>query len=108
LIQWKIINRKQSARWQHLSRLKASAFLFEKKFAWCYETQLINRKQSARWQHLSQLKGSAFLFEKKIVRRYETQQLMLEIGNAILGVIEPYNLKISSLHPSPIFVCKAD
>jgi hypothetical protein len=27
--QWKRINYKQSARWQHLSRLKASAFLFE-------------------------------------------------------------------------------
>jgi hypothetical protein len=27
--QWKRINRKQSTRWQHLSRLKASAFLFE-------------------------------------------------------------------------------
>ncbi len=27
--QWKRINRKQVARWQHLSRLKASAFLFE-------------------------------------------------------------------------------
>ncbi len=27
--QCKIINRKQIARWQHLSQLKASAFLFE-------------------------------------------------------------------------------
>ncbi len=27
--QWKRINRKQIARWQHLSRLKASAFLIE-------------------------------------------------------------------------------
>ena len=27
--QWKRINCKQIARWQHLSRLKASAFLFE-------------------------------------------------------------------------------
>ncbi len=26
LLQWKGINRKQSTRWQHLSRLKASAF----------------------------------------------------------------------------------
>jgi len=25
-VQWKGINRKQSTRWQHLSRLKASAF----------------------------------------------------------------------------------
>jgi hypothetical protein len=29
VVQWKRINCKQSARWQHLSRLKASAFLFE-------------------------------------------------------------------------------
>jgi len=29
LDQWKRINRKQSARWQHLSWLKASAFLYE-------------------------------------------------------------------------------
>ncbi len=28
-LQWKRINHKQSARWQHLSRLRASAFLFE-------------------------------------------------------------------------------
>ncbi len=27
--QWKRINHKQITRWQHLSRLKASAFLFE-------------------------------------------------------------------------------
>jgi hypothetical protein len=27
--QWKRINHKQIARWQHLSRLKARAFLFE-------------------------------------------------------------------------------
>jgi hypothetical protein len=27
--QWKRINHKQIARWQHLSHLKASAFLFE-------------------------------------------------------------------------------
>jgi hypothetical protein len=27
--QWKRINRKQNARWQHLSRIKATAFLFE-------------------------------------------------------------------------------
>jgi hypothetical protein len=32
-IQWKGINRKQSTRWQHLSRLKASAFFsLQKKF----------------------------------------------------------------------------
>ncbi len=29
--QWKGINRKQSTRWQHLSRLKASAFFSLKK-----------------------------------------------------------------------------
>ncbi len=29
LHQWKRFNRKQITRWQHLSRLKASAFLFE-------------------------------------------------------------------------------
>ncbi len=28
-LQWKRINCKQSARWQHLSRLKASAVFFE-------------------------------------------------------------------------------
>jgi hypothetical protein len=37
--QWKGINRKRSPRWQHLSRLKASAFFsLQKKFS-CYETQ---------------------------------------------------------------------
>jgi hypothetical protein len=36
---WKGINHKQSTRWQHLSRLKASAFFFlQKKFS-CYKTQ---------------------------------------------------------------------
>jgi hypothetical protein len=34
-IKWKRINCKQSARWQHLSRLKASTFLFEKYFVRC-------------------------------------------------------------------------
>ncbi len=39
ITQWKGINRKQSTRWQHLSRLKATAFFsFQKKFS-CYETQ---------------------------------------------------------------------
>jgi hypothetical protein len=31
-VQWKRINCKQSTRWQHLSRLKASAFLFKNFF----------------------------------------------------------------------------
>jgi len=40
--EWKIIDRKQIARWQHQSRLKASAFLFEFFLFFCYETgQLI-------------------------------------------------------------------
>ncbi len=33
--QWKRINCKQTARWQHLSLLKASAFLFEIFFVRC-------------------------------------------------------------------------
>ena len=33
--QWKRINCKQSTRWQHLSRLKASAFFFEIFFVGC-------------------------------------------------------------------------
>ncbi len=34
--QWKRINRKQGARWQHLSRLKAGAFFsLQKKFVRC-------------------------------------------------------------------------
>jgi hypothetical protein len=37
--QWKGINRKQSTRWQHLSRLKASAFFSLQIFFSCYETQ---------------------------------------------------------------------
>ncbi len=49
----------------------------------------INRKQSARWQHLSPLKASAFKLEF-FVRCSETRQLILEIGNAIKWVIEPY------------------
>ncbi len=32
-IQWKRINHKQSIRWQHLSRLKASAFFSLQKYA---------------------------------------------------------------------------
>ncbi len=36
-IQWKGINHKQSTRWQHLSRLKASALLSLQKNC-CYET----------------------------------------------------------------------
>ncbi len=39
LYQWKGINRKQSTRWQHLSRLKASAFFSLHKKISCYDTQ---------------------------------------------------------------------
>ncbi len=39
-VQWNGINRKQSTRWQHLSRLKASAFFFSlQKIFSCYKTQ---------------------------------------------------------------------
>jgi hypothetical protein len=40
-VKWKGINRKQSTRWQHLSRLKASAFFSLQKFLSCYETELL-------------------------------------------------------------------
>ncbi len=48
--QWKGIDHKQSTRWQHLSRLKASAFFsLQKKFS-CYKTQqLILRTGIAIW-----------------------------------------------------------
>jgi hypothetical protein len=36
---WKGINRKQSTRWQHLFRLKASAFFSLQKNFSCYKTQ---------------------------------------------------------------------
>ncbi len=39
LCKWKGINRKQSTRWQHLSRLKASAFFNLQNIFSCYETQ---------------------------------------------------------------------
>ncbi len=39
--QWKGINLKQSTRWQHLSRLKASVFFSLQKILSCYETQLL-------------------------------------------------------------------
>ncbi len=58
--QWKGINRKQGTRWQHLSRLKASAFFsLQKKFS-CYETQqLILGTGTAIWwvtePHLTQI-----------------------------------------------------
>jgi hypothetical protein len=35
LAEWKRINCKQSARWQHLSWLKDSAFVFENYFVSC-------------------------------------------------------------------------
>jgi hypothetical protein len=47
---WKGINRKQSTRWQHLSRLKASAFFALQKNFSCYETQqLILGTGTAIW-----------------------------------------------------------
>jgi hypothetical protein len=49
-LQWKGINRKQSTRWQHLSRLKASAFFSLQKKISCYETQrLILGTGTAIW-----------------------------------------------------------
>jgi hypothetical protein len=48
--QWKGINRKQSTRCQHLSRLKASAFFSLQKIFSCYETQqLILGTGNAIW-----------------------------------------------------------
>ncbi len=48
--EWKGINRKQSTRWQHLSRLKASAFFSLQIFFTCYETQqLILGTGTAIW-----------------------------------------------------------
>ncbi len=38
-LQWKRINHKQSAGWEHLSRLKACAFLLEIFFVRCQEMQ---------------------------------------------------------------------
>ncbi len=50
VFQWKGINRKQSTRWQHLSRLKASTFFSLQKIFSCYETQqLILGTGTAIW-----------------------------------------------------------
>jgi hypothetical protein len=50
LVQWKGINRKQSTRWQHLCRLKTSAFFSLQIFFSCYETQqLILGTGAAIW-----------------------------------------------------------
>jgi hypothetical protein len=47
---WKGINCKQNTRWQHLSRLKASALFFLQKNFSCYEThQLILGTGTAIW-----------------------------------------------------------
>ncbi len=47
--EWKGINHKQSTRWQHLSRLKASAYLSLQRNC-CYETQqLIHGTGTAIW-----------------------------------------------------------
>jgi len=44
------MNRKQRTRWQHLSRLKASAFFSLQKYFSCYETQqLILGTGTAIW-----------------------------------------------------------
>jgi hypothetical protein len=41
-LQWKRISRKQSARWQYLSQLKASAFFsLQKKISQLYETHQV-------------------------------------------------------------------
>ncbi len=48
--QWKGINSKQNTRWQHLSRLKASAFFSLQENFSCYETQqLILGTGTAIW-----------------------------------------------------------
>ncbi len=50
LTKLKGINHKQSTRWQHLSRLKASAFFSLQNFFSCYETQqLILGTGTAIW-----------------------------------------------------------
>jgi hypothetical protein len=48
--QWKGSNRKQSARWQYVSRLKASAFYrWENKLWWFKTQQLILGTGAANW-----------------------------------------------------------
>ncbi len=50
VLQWKGINRKQSTKWRHLSRLKASAFFSLQKNFSCYKTQqLIVGTGTAIW-----------------------------------------------------------
>jgi hypothetical protein len=62
--QWKGINRKQSTRWQHLSRLKASEFFSLQKNFSCYETQqLILGTGTAIW----------WVTEPHCQRRHNTQ-----------------------------------
>ncbi len=39
LAEWKGSNRKQSARWQHISRLKANAFCIWQNKLWWFKTQ---------------------------------------------------------------------
>ncbi len=63
--EWKGINRKQSTRWQHLSRLEAIAFFSLQNIFSCYETQqLILWTGTAIWwetePHCVALEGELF------------------------------------------------
>ena len=76
--EWKGINRKQSTRWQHLSRLKASAFFSLQNIFSCYKTQqLILGTGIAIWwltePHYAEFSGAGYgvSVQQCYFKRYE-------------------------------------
>ncbi len=92
--QWRGINRKQSTRWQHLSRLKTSAFFsFQKKIS-CYEThQRILETGTAIWwvtePHCKQMNPI----------RQHISKIILLFTNAIPNKATNFRRKQSSFKP---------
>jgi hypothetical protein len=106
LLKWKGINRKQSTRWQHLSRLKASVFFSLQIFFSCYETQqLILGTGTAIWWVTGPHPGlfsllNYFHFEQKKVYVIKCSKICMNSFSLSLSfnwVIDQLQLLINSL-----------
>ncbi len=93
LIQWKGINRKQSTRWQHLSRLKASAFFSLQNF-------LVVMKHSNLYLGLVLPSGgwqSLILASKKSIWWYKDQSTAKICCKVARYVFTTFLVKITNL-----------
>jgi hypothetical protein len=75
---WKIINPKQSARWQHLSWLKVSTFLIENYFVRCKKTQqLIHKIGNGIWWVIEPKELKSIINDSRVTLQLESSLTIL-------------------------------